>query len=90
MWKRGRRKNGGVGFLLSLFTLLIIHAVYWKKGSSHYFCTKKSHYVDSFHFVIKVSDPIVTGSSIFALKYKDGVMMCTDTLGKLFYVVVKD
>ena len=27
------------------------------------------------------SDPIVTGSAVFALKYKDGVMMCTDTLG---------
>ena len=26
-------------------------------------------------------DPIVTGSSVVAIKYKDGIMMATDTLG---------
>ena len=26
-------------------------------------------------------DPIVTGSSVVAIKYKDGVMMAADTLG---------
>jgi len=29
----------------------------------------------------RLRDPIVTGSSVVAFKYKDGIMMAADTLG---------
>lgn len=33
------------------------------------------------HFALDRSDPITTGTSVLAIKYKDGVMLTADTLG---------
>ena len=30
---------------------------------------------------VSISDPIVTGTSVIAVKYKDGIVMAADTLG---------
>lgn len=43
--------------------------------------TKRTLYVHTRLLIHTLSSPYVTGTSVVALKYKDGVMMAADTLG---------
>jgi hypothetical protein len=41
-------------------------------------------------YVLLIRQPIVTGTSVLAIKYKDGIMMAADNLGTfLSYTVIK-
>ena len=59
------------------------NAIYRRKGNSFDLRADEENDVLNRGVQLTGSDPIVTGSAVFALKYKDGVMMCTDTLGTL-------
>ena len=59
------------------------NAIYRRKGNSFDLRADEENNVLNRGVQLTGSDPIVTGSAVFALKYKDGVMMCTDTLGTL-------
>lgn len=62
------------------------NAAYRRAKDENHVCADKENDVRKECEELTFSDPIVTGSAVFALKYKDGVMMCTDTLGLLLCV----
>ena len=61
--------------------MLVDNAAYRRAKDEDHVCADKENDVRKECEELTFSDPIVTGSAVFALKYKDGVMMCTDTLG---------